>query len=783
MLLGTFSLSAQNTINSADELKGVFKEQVTNIYQEKVFVHTDRQVYITGESIWMSTYCIDATFHHPANLSKVLNIELFNEEGNAVKQERIQLTNGLGSGQIFVSPDIQSGTYTMRAYTNWMKNFEHKIVFQKKLRIINPISKPDVDQKIPVKSNTVVNFFPEGGNLVNGLKSKVAVKINDNLGNPLSLTGVVYDNSDNEIAKFNTSYLGYAHFYITPKEGKTYIARIARDSLIEKHVLPSAQKSGLVLHLTSTKSDDYKLTLTSTAGAFPNGVNVVIQNRGIIQQIKNLELQTQNSLSLPIQSLKEGISQITCMDDQFNPLAERLLFRFPTTTSSLALGLNKTEFTKREKVVISLKDKSLKTEDMAQVSMSVFRSDRSDIANDNIISNLLFTSDIKGEVHKPWVYFDPKNKERKSQMDLIMLTHGWRRFIWKDVMKKKDFKIKYPAEINAPILTGHLNKDTFDKLPKSILINFLGKTSVMSSMDIDNNGVFHFEVPFRLDNKNVFFLLNYDTLRTEQLELYSPFDLEYENALMLQHAWTIESKPYLESLNSNIQISQVYRDYNQINGQPSSHKKVTTHFYGKSDFEYILDNYTRFETVRDLFIEYIRSAVIRRRQKQNSFHIYNDIVFQGDALTMIDGIAVWDADYILNFDPLKVERIDVVNDLYYVGNNTYSGIINFTTYNGDFAEKELPEYLVKRAYHGLQQRREFHTPNYQNTANAYMRIPDYRNTLFWNPNITLTGNKEIKIDFFTSDDSGEYTIEINGITHSGQPVYSKSRFSVKSNVP
>ncbi|MEQ6121182.1 hypothetical protein [Reichenbachiella sp. MALMAid0571] len=781
--LSFFSLSAQEKITSENGLKEAFETQVTNIHQEKVFVHTDRQVYITGETIWMSAYCVDASFHLPQNLSKVLNVELFNSEGKAVKQERIQLIEGLGKGQIFVSSDIQSGVYIMRAYTNWMKNFEHGLVFQKQINIVNPISNPDTKKEVQQVSKTLVNFFPEGGNLVNSLKSKVAVKINDNMGQPLSLTGVVYDNNDNEVAKFSTSDLGYTYFHLTPQQGKTYIARIARNGLIEKHELPKAQVSGIVIQLSSTQKGDYELSLSATKGTLTNGVNVIIQNRGVIQQITKLDLKSQSNLSLPVNSLKDGISQITCMDDRFNPLAERLLFKFPENPSSPDLKLDKTEYSKREKIILNLKDESLKTGDSVQVSLSVFRSERPNEGNENIISNLLLTSDIKGEVRNSWIYFDSKNKSRQDQMDLVMLTHGWRRFVWKDVLNKKEFKIKYPAEMNAPVLSGELNKNTFDKLPKSVLLNFLGKTSVMSSMDIDDDGIFHFELPFRLENKNVYFLLNYDTLSADQISLFSPFDLKYHNPSKSEKPWPIESKTYLEALNTNIQISQVYRDYNNINGTLPQLEKVNTHFYGKADYEYLLDNYTRFETVRDLFIEYIRSAVIRRRQKQNSFHVYNDLVLPGRALTMIDGIPIWDADFVLNFDPLKVEKIDVVNDLYYVGNSTYSGIINFTTYKGDFAEQELPDYLVKKAYHGLQQSREFYAPDYQNTTSTSNRIPDYRNTLYWNPNITITNKENLKIEFFTSDDLGEYTIEINGVTNSGKLIYHKSGFRVRNNLP
>ena len=187
---GRLFLFAQSEVNDLEAIKQKFEDQVTYVHQEKVFLDTDRSLYITGETIWISGYCVDAAVHIPTDLSKVLNVELLDAEGQSIKRERIQLADGFGKGQMFVSPDIKSGHYVLRAFTNWMKNFDPGFVFQKSLRIINP--SVTTNQEIAEKPRVTfqIDFFPEGGDMINGLTGKVAVKAADNFGRGRELTGV-----------------------------------------------------------------------------------------------------------------------------------------------------------------------------------------------------------------------------------------------------------------------------------------------------------------------------------------------------------------------------------------------------------------------------------------------------------------------------------------------------------------------------------------------------------------------------------------------------------------
>lgn len=134
-------------------------------------------------------------------------------------------------------------------------------------------------------------------------------------------------------------------------------------------------------------------------------------------------------------------------------------------------------------------------------------------------------------------------------------------------------------------------------------------------------------------------------------------------------------------------------------------------------------------------------------------------------------------------DPLKVEKIEIVTRRFVASKLMFSGIINFTTYGGNFGGLELPPYVTRRLYQGLRRSREFYAPEYTRGQEEHPRIPDYRKVLFWDSDVTINSEKPLLIDFFTSDDEGEYRIEVNGISESGIPVHSVSEFRVEDLSP
>lgn len=476
LVIGLNNLNAQVAITNLEQLKSTFTKEVSEMYQEKIFVHTDRSMYITGETIWLKPYCVDATFHTLSGLSKVLNIELIDQKGNSVKQVRLQLDEGIGEGQIFVSPDIQTGVYELRAYTNWMKNFDSDYAFSSSLSIINPSDDSVMQGEVQVdSSNFSLEFFPEGGDLVAEIESKIAVKANDLFGAGICLLGIVFDNEENEVAKFRTSQKGYASFQLKPQKGKTYKARIAYGSEIYNKDIPIALNSGLTLAVTTNNVGDYNLVVRSSSN-FLQTMFLVIHTRGVIHKFEPLYPSLEQKINIEREELEEGISHITILDGKFTPIAERLVFKYQSVENLIKLTTNKIEYSKREKVKMSID--ANKIDVIAKMSVSVFRTDSSLRLLDNIVSSLLLTSDLKGKVINAADYFDVENINKKAQLDLVMLTNGWRRFDWKQIANKKQRHLSYPAEMNAPIISGKLKKEGDDPFPLSLQISFMGKSVV-----------------------------------------------------------------------------------------------------------------------------------------------------------------------------------------------------------------------------------------------------------------------------------------------------------------
>lgn len=781
LMLGYQDSLAQSNTYSIEEVNERFEHQVTNIHQEKTFIHLDRDSYITGETIWMSAYCVDASFHTPGDLSKVLNVELLDESHQAVKQIRIQLNGGFGQGQIFISPDILSGFYMIRAYTNWMKNFKEAFVFYKRIQIVNPSSVSNIrDSTTNLDNQTDIGFFPEGGNLIAGLKSKIAVKAVDSAGSGLAVTGIVYDNDDVEVAEFTTSEKGYTYFFLTPESTKSYFAMVKLDSAVIKYPIPKVEVQGISLSVNTSENGNLSISTEQTKNFLTNPY-LVVHTRGVIKKILTIDLAKKQNINIKWNELPEGISHITLLNSDFTALAERLVFKYPDNSGPMNLDISHTEYGKRKKVDLTIALNERWNEgDSAHLSIAVSHSKAFSAHTDNIVSNLLLTSDLKGSISSPWTYFDPNNKSRAEQLDLVMLTNGWRRFDWETVKQDQKIRIKYPAEIRAPILSGRVYKNEQGNLPISLQMNFLGKASLMNSHNLDPEGFFHFEVPSRIDNEKVYFFVNRGNLLSDQISVSSPFDLASTDTRNFNNRYfASESREYLETLNTNIQISQVYRDYNHINGSPAVVEVINTPFYGTPDYLYNLDDYTRFETIEDVFLEYIRTAVIRDNNKMVGFYVLNNGFLSGSALTLIDGIPVFDTEYVKDFDPLKIEKISVVKSIYSMGSIDYHGIIDFTTYKGDFDEQELPKNIVEKVYHGLQHPRVFYSPDYSKNHDLLARIPDYRNTLYWNPQVKINGRENIKLQFFTADALGSYQIEVNGITNQGQPIFLQHSFEVK----
>jgi len=125
------------------EVQNSFNLYKQSALQEKIFVHTDKNIYLPGEILWFKIYCVDGNDHKPLNLSKVVYIDVLDNNQNPVVQAKVAMKNGLGDGSLYIPVSITNGNYKLRAYTSWMKNFSPDFYFEKQITLINPLKSPE----------------------------------------------------------------------------------------------------------------------------------------------------------------------------------------------------------------------------------------------------------------------------------------------------------------------------------------------------------------------------------------------------------------------------------------------------------------------------------------------------------------------------------------------------------------------------------------------------------------------------------------------------------------
>ena len=196
----------------------------------------------------------------------------------------------------------------------------------------------------------------------------------------------------------------------------------------------------------------------------------------------------------------------------------------------------------------------------------------------------------------------------------------------------------------------------------------------------------------------------------------------------------------------------------------------TSAFYLKPDARYLLDDYTRFTTIEEVLREYV--ILMKVTKKEGKYHfpvldISNGQLFTSDPLVLLDGMPVFNLNKFLQFDPLKLKKLEVVNRRYILGGSSFNGILNWQTYNGDLGNYELDPHAIVLDYEGLQLEREFYAPVYNNEDQLLSHIPDFRNVLLWSPDIKMPVNGKQEINFYTSDLTGKYAAVIQGVSTNG----------------
>ena len=746
-----------------------FNQYNANTVQEKLFVHTDKSAYTAGELMWFKVYNVDGANHKPIDLSKVVYVEVLDKNQNPVVQAKVAMKDGAGSGSVFLPVSLTTGNFVLRAYTSWMKNFSSDFYFYKKLTIINPLKSPAATSK-QIASSYDIQFFPEGGNLVNGVPGTVGFKATDEYGKGVNFKGAIIDKNNDTVARFEPYKFGMGHFSFTPDNHNSYKAVIKLNDKTLIEVLPNINDNGYTLNVKDGGSNQLQVTVNTN---LPDGnIFLFAHTRGVIKDVETAVVSSGKAVfSIDKNKLGDGISHITIFNSQHQPVCERLYFKRPVNQLFITAGTDAPQYTTRKKVNISINTKNSTDAVMADMSLSVYRLDSLQHASQQDIQNYLWlSSDLKGNIESPDYYFKNTDAAANEALDNLMLTQGWSRFAWVDVLQNKKPEFKFLPEYNGPIVNAKIT-NTITNTPQNNMIAYLGipgKRVQLYAAQSDSTGNLIFNMKDFYGPGEI--VIQTNTLRdtSVRIDVMNPFSDQYSKIELPEFSLTPAMQSTVEGDNLGVQVQNIYngeklRQFYDPNIDSSA-------FYGTPYKTYLLDNYTRFLTVEEVMREYVSEVNITHTHNQFHIKVLNNSVYlnDGDPMVLIDGVPFFNIDKVFAADPLKLKKLEDVPFVYLLGPSYEAGIFSFSTYKGDMGGNEIDPHAVIMDYEGLETQREFYSPAYDTEAAMASRIPDFRNVLYWAPNVTTNRNGNGGLSFYTSDETGKYIGVIQGLTADGE---------------
>jgi hypothetical protein len=783
-ILNSFPGVGQNQFT--EQLQKEFYDYQTNHLQEKLFVHTDKTFYLAGETIWFKIYSVDESFHRPLPVSSIAYIELISKEDKPVMQVKVRMKGGTGNGFLSLPGSIPSGNYLFRAYTAWMKNFPPDYYYHQTLTVVNTLR-----GKSPADSSghamAEIQFFPEGGNLVNGLNSTIGFKISDRAGNGIDGKGAIVNQQKDTIVRFESFHNGMGRFQLTPQRSETYYAVLnAGDSMITRK-LPDASSEGLAMQLSQQEMGKIKISVHGSEKFANSRVYLFAHTRHRIKNVQTAKLDKGEAVFfVNKKELGDGISTFTLFNESGQPACERLFFKRPAENLLIGVKADRENYIPRSQVHIDLATKdSSGAPAIANMSLSVFLLDSlQSIPKENIISYLYLSSDLKGRIEDPEYYFTHKGAESDEAIDNLLLTQGWRRFKWNDVFKYPKPAFEFLPETEGPVIYGKLVHKTTGLPAQNISYNLTvpGPDFAFCNATSHQNGSILFTFKNTYGNNALI------------LQPANPADSDYR--IDIKGAYADKYAPFPLS---DLSISRVYENSllrrsigNQVENAYATglkHQFIkntisdSTAFYGRPDLLYYLDNYTRFVTMEEVLREYVGDVRVRKEGNKFRFRVRNllfNTFFDDDPLILLDGLPVHDASRIVALDPLKIRKIEVVSHKFFTGPAIVEGIVSVQSYDGAQGATQLDPDAFVLEYDGLQRQREFYSPVYAAEDQQQSPVPDYRNVLLWLPNLNSGQDGRKQISFYTSDMKGKFAVVVEGISPGGFPGSAVTTFEVGS---
>ncbi|EON78354.1 hypothetical protein ADIS_1217 [Lunatimonas lonarensis] len=769
-----------------------------NYAPEKVYIHQDKNLYVAGELIWLKGYILDAASLLPTQKSAVLHLELRNDREETVMKATLPIEDGMAIGDMQLGESLPAGTYFLVAYTQWMRNFGSKDMFQRELQVLQ--KKGEVQTEASPSGLPDLQFFPEGGHLLAGQTQEVAFKAVGPDGKGLSVKGQVFDQDGNEVVGFEDFHQGMGSFQLAPKAGTRYHALIIEPvHLQQRYPFPDPIEKGILLQVDENSDNEHILINLHSLNAGSQNLSLLaIAGDNLVKATDVfVEESRKVSLSLVKNDFPIGVASLVLIDRQGVPLAERLLYIEKEEPAMISIGMDQSNLDFRELVNLQLTHTGSEPAEKLDLSVAVISEDQAGFHSEqeNIKTYLLLSSDLKGHIENPYYYFDPANADRKKALRYLMMTQGWRRFEWNTLLEQRLPEIRHSSEMDLQ-LWGRLTQENGKGIDRGEALLFLqDRYQSFITTESNQQGYFAFQGFYFRDTIDLVIQGsdrrgNRSGVQVEIIDHLSGLEPPIYTLRLPTGKITDIPGNYIstmqyqfqasESALSGIALREIMLDEVVVEGRAEVNEPFRLH--RRADATFTREQLPIAPSGNILESLQGRVAGLQIIPK-GGFEFRAVIRGQGSPLFLLDGVMISESAVqgISQFDISRVEILKGPGSAGIYGGQASGGVIALYTRRGGEDTEIDPDsgrHIIRYRMGGFTRARQFYVPKYDGSEGGYYQFPDLRTTIHWEPSVRLEANARQTLSFFTADTPGTYRVIVQGISDKGSPVYATHSFQV-----
>ena len=797
-----------------------------NFPREKAYLHFDNTSYYVGDTIWFKAYVTLAEQQTFSQISRPLYVELVDQTGHIADKQIIKLTQGEGNGQFILPPSMLSGYYEVRAYTRWMLAFNEPQYFSRTFPIYQLTNSDKLERSIttyelsssmenrPSETEEKLNvrFFPEGGQLVEGVTSQVAFKAESKNEGNIELSGTIYTKEGAEITSFETLHDRMGHFEYTPS-AQPAVAKVDFQGKKYEFTLPQALPNGYVLSTVSNAGA--LLVRVFCNAATPQDTLAVFishQGRPYVHQLISCRADAPQEFILPTRKLPAGVLQVSLINRAGNTLCERFVFSNPRAPLQLSAEGLKEVYTPYAPIRCELQVKNAKGEPVSgDVSVSIRDAVRSDYLeyDNNIFTDLLLTSDLKGYIHQPGYYFVSPSPRKQTELDILLMVHGWRKYDMSQAISTAPFTPLQLPEAQL-VLNGQVKSTILKNKLKDIALSVIVKKDdqfITGGTVTDENGRFTIPVEDfegtteaviqtrkvgKERNKDASILIDRNFSPAPRAYGYKELHPEWKDLThWLQKAENFDSL-YMDSIRKveglyvldEVEIKSKRRQGSNM-ATKINEKSIDAYYDVRRSVDLLRDNGKIVTTIPELMeklspqFDWDRSNdKLTYRQKPICYIMDNHILSETETqmmLTEVDGLAsiiISKGTGGIDDDIIQNTKMSEVTDSTGVDISKldkYSVFYLIPLPRRDVLNKSQSAVLGTRqtVIQGYTRPLEYYSPAYP-TKELYMDKVDKRRTLYWNPSVQADENGKAVIECYNNQYSTPLIIQAETLGKDGQ---------------